>query len=510
MNHKPFQVVIISPEGYAHAEALREVAETVHFGLLHLGYPSRIVLNHFDPTARNILIGGNLLPREWINRVPADTILYNLEQWDSSWINGVLPELMSRCEVWDYDARNLEQLQQARIIKKSRHVPIGYVPELTRIPKHPETIDILFYGSINPRRQQILLQLAQRGLVVKTLFGTYGQERDEVIARAKIIINIHFYDAKIFEIARISYLLSNRKAVVTEKAEQTQIDADLHAGLIAVPYDQLVEACVELLQDNTRREALAQEGFRLFSQRLETDILRCALQPEPPTPLPEPRPPETSQTSLSGDAPMITPNASFSPLPRMLNIGSGKNFREDCVNLDVHDGWQPDILADLNDPLPLPNALPYQTRRFGPVQLHTNTFDHIIAFDVFEHLRNLTTAMTSCRNLLRIGGTLHIVVPYDLSFGAWQDPTHIRAFNERSWLYYTDWFWYLGWTETRFVLRQLNYTLSPLGQEMQQRGESVELITRTPRAIDAMDVILEKIPLTPADQQSLAMFRPPR
>ena len=35
---------------------------------------------------------------------------------------------------------------------------------------------------------------------------------------------------------------------------------------------------------------------------------------------------------------------------------------------------------------------------------------------------------------------------------AWQDPTHVRALNRNSWLYYTDWFWYLGWLEHRFVL----------------------------------------------------------
>jgi SAM-dependent methyltransferase len=196
-------------------------------------------------------------------------------------------------------------------------------------------------------------------------------------------------------------------------------------------------------------------------------------------------------------------------LPRILNIGSGKNFREDCLNIDIHDGWQPDLVADLNLPLPLPDNPLYQTRRFGPIHMPTDYFDQILAFDVLEHLAQLTTAMTTCLNLLRKGGTLHVVVPYDLSHGAWQDPTHVRAFNENSWLYYTDWFWYLGWREHRFVMRQLNYNLSPLGMRLHQEGMPDETVLRTPRAIDAMQVVMEKVPLSAADLQELARFRPP-
>ncbi|MBF0189734.1 MAG: hypothetical protein HQL99_01125 [Magnetococcales bacterium] len=498
MSHPPFRVVLIAPEGYAHAEALREMVETVHYGLLGLGHTSTIAVNQIDPTARNILIGGNLMPKSWVEQVPPGTILYNLEQWDSSWIRGVLPDLMARCETWDYDAHNLERLRQAGLLGRHRHVPIGYVPELTRIPRNPETIDVLFYGSLNDRRLHILQELEKAGLAVQMLFGQYGQKRDDAISRAKILINIHYYDTKIFEIARISYLLANAKAVVTEMDPQTRIDAELRSGLMAVPYAQLVEACVTLIRDEPRRQALARAGFDAFSQRPETEILRRALTPDPPATL-----------TVPGAVPMADPLPTPASLPRILNIGSGKNFRDDCLNLDVHDGWKPDLLADLNDPLPGPTDPVYPTRRFGPIRLSRGHFDQILAFDVFEHVRELTTAMTSCRDLLRVGGTLHLVVPYDLSYGAWQDPTHLRAFNERSWLYYTDWFWYLGWSETRFVVRQLHFNLSPLGMEMQQRGENPEVILRTPRAVDALEVVLEKIPLSAEDLQALHTFRPP-
>jgi predicted SAM-dependent methyltransferase len=52
-----------------------------------------------------------------------------------------------------------------------------------------------------------------------------------------------------------------------------------------------------------------------------------------------------------------------------------------------------------------------------------------LANDVLEHLPDLRTAMTSCLELLREGGRLHVRVPYDLSHGAWQDPTHVRGYR---------------------------------------------------------------------------------
>ena len=105
----------------------------------------------------------------------------------------------------------------------------------------------------------------------------------------------------------------------------------------------------------------------------------------------------------------------------------------------------------------------------------------------------------------QIGGAMRIGVPYDLSWGAWQDPTHVRAFNERSWLYYTDWHWYLGWAEARFDMKEMGMKLSPVGEALRQRGVPGDEIFRTPRAVDEMQVVLVKRSLNDAErQQALA------
>jgi len=114
--------------------------------------------------------------------------------------------------------------------------------------------------------------------------------------------------------------------------------------------------------------------------------------------------------------------------------------------------------------------------------------------------------MGNCLKLLKVEGKFIINVPFELSYGAWQDPTHIRAFNQNSWLYYTDWFWYLGWFEHKFKLFELKYTLSKYGQELLNQRVNEQVLVVTPRAIDSMRVILTKVVTTPEERTAARSF----
>ena len=167
-------------------------------------------------------------------------------------------------------------------------------------------------------------------------------------------------------------------------------------------------------------------------------------------------------------------------VPNAINLGSGKDFRPEVFNIDIDDSWTPDAVLDLSATVLDEHGIILDTDRFGPTALMPGTVETIIANDVVEHVPNLVAMMTTCLGLLKVGGVFEISTPYDLSFGAWQDPTHVRSFNERSWLYYTDWFWYLGWRDARFIMDKLDYVLSPIGLALHQAGIPRDDIARTP------------------------------
>jgi SAM-dependent methyltransferase len=212
------------------------------------------------------------------------------------------------------------------------------------------------------------------------------------------------------------------------------------------------------------------------------------------------------QLTVTHDLPSAEPIRMRS-LPTTINLGSGKDFRDDCLNIDREARWGSDIVADISLPFPPGGAETYDTARFGKITVRCGAFDAIIANDVLEHVGDLVMTMTNCLNLLRPGGQLRALVPYDLSYGAWQDPTHVRAFNERSWLYFTDWFWYLGWDTHRFNVRNIEFVPSEIGISYLQGGQSRDAILRMPRAIDSMKVVLEKIELSDQERNIVSTIR---
>ncbi len=142
-----FAVAIVSPPSHHDISggAFNEVAEALHHALLALGHDS-VLTNRLDlDERRTIVLGGNLLVQYGLEP-PKNPIFYNLEQLgdDLPWMT--MPEfvdLVRRYPTWDYSQANVEYLA-AMGLPRPTYVPIGYVPELTRIAPAPEDIDVLF------------------------------------------------------------------------------------------------------------------------------------------------------------------------------------------------------------------------------------------------------------------------------------------------------------------------------------------------------------------------------
>jgi len=148
--------------------------------------------------------------------------------------------------------------------------------------------------------------------------------------------------------------------------------------------------------------------------------------------------------------------------PTHLHIGSGKDYRPGWLNVDVLEAAQPDVVLDLARPHSFPLHIGSSTA--GPVELRPASLRVVYANNVLEHVSDLPRLMTNCLALLQPGGEMLIEVPYERAPTAWQDPTHVRAMNENSWIYYAEWFWYLGWYEWRFQVRQLVFLDAKLAE----------------------------------------------
>src|ERR1043165_4218636 len=273
-----FSVLIISPPGYPHSACFQEVAETIRHGLRELGYVSEIS-DKVNQGTRHIVLGANLLPFYPVP-LPADSILYNLEQLGGNnfWGSPAFFSLMRRFAVWEYSAANVPILAQ-RGIQVQAIIPISYFAGLSRIDRssQPKDIDVLFVGSMNERRNHIISLMRSSGLNTVTLFNKYGADRDAYLARAKLMLNVHFYPAKILEEVRLSYYLANRLPVLSEHSSNKDVDAEWGRGVFFADYEHLSRDALQLCKSEDQRAQLAEEAFRFMSKRGITPHLEKAL-----------------------------------------------------------------------------------------------------------------------------------------------------------------------------------------------------------------------------------------
>lgn len=259
------QLVLIRPRDFLFVEAFREVIDSLQQGFTELGIKCRQNINRIEPGALPIILGAHHLTPEIAEKLPSETILYNLENLVEGypWFSEAYLDLLQRFAVWDFSAKNINILGQ-RGITGVTHVPIGYSPVLERIPRIDEDLDVLFYGIRSPRRQAALEDLGVAGIRVAALSGVFGPERDAWIARAKIVLNLHAAEGGSFEAARVTYLLANAKTVVSECNRAGEIDADLATGLVAAPRSSIVDECRRLLADPDERKQIGARGRDLM------------------------------------------------------------------------------------------------------------------------------------------------------------------------------------------------------------------------------------------------------
>lgn len=327
-------------------------------------------------------------------------------------------------------------------------------------------------------------ELRSRGLVVQSLFNIYAEERDYFIERTKAVLNLHYYsDSTVLEQVRLFWPLINGVPVISEEYMLTSAPVNYGECIYTpqgVDFIDYTQDWIEKYEQNISEFPRRLQKFKSYGQAREIE------------------------NALKGALAYFEKNTSMSckgELPTKINLGSGKDYRKGYLNIDTNAKCYPDLVADLGDRYSLPLEL---NDSYGnSIILKECYFEEIIALDVLEHVENLAVLMKNCLSLLCTGGKMYITVPYDLSLGAWQDPTHLRAFNQNSWKYYTDWFWYMGWFEYRFELEQLTYKPTDLGSELLGKNYDEERILSTPRAIDSMSVVLKKVK-TSIDERTMA------
>ena len=189
--------------------------------------------------------------------LPKRYIAYQIEQMNSNWFTESYKKALRNSSIlWNF----FDLSAAPDYIRQHRR--LAYMPFAIALPKTipaaPETIDILFVGTLNERRRQILgLIRTETKLTVLETTNLSREEHEHKLRHCKIYLNIHYYDGppgSVLESARVTYALSRGKTVVSEKSfldcENKNFQSLVLFGSTAA---ELAELCLLYCTDDAKR-----------------------------------------------------------------------------------------------------------------------------------------------------------------------------------------------------------------------------------------------------------------
>jgi len=458
-NVPAIHLAIIQPAGYVHSLGFLDQAQYFRHMFRRLGARVTMGKNRLREDAVNFVFGAHLgFPAEWTGRHAC--VFVNLEQLGDGGA-AVGPDylaLLRRSAVVDYDAANVPAYAQ-----DAADVPIfsfGYGAYLDQptLALEDRPIDLLFFGSTNPRRKQFIAQVEAAGFNVAMFDSAiYGPERDQFIRQSKAVLNCHFYESNRFEQARAFHCLSLGTPVISEYTPTTQ------------PAPAFIDSVLWL----------PEQVKEWFEQHFDTP----AFHDEARKRLAAFRTPDAAHDPLPRFADMLDFASGFQKgfaslrdpapwSPRAIHLAAGADYKPGWLNIDASDASQPDLVLDLAQPLSLPCELP--TPHGGTVRLEADSVELVFADAALARSADLPATLSNVLQLLQAGAACAIEQPCG--------PGHSPRLD---WSDFTDGFARLGWFAHRFELAQTQW-LDDQGQPVApERAARVRAVLRklatTPR-----------------------------
>lgn len=277
-----FHISLVAINEHRHMyDELRQVVEN---SLVDLGHTCTVAPNAYQNGATNILLGSTIFASRHLQLTERlrgkPYIVYQLEQLDDA--HGLLnkwPEyrelLANAAEIWDYGPSSAQYLRD-RGFNRVAYLPPGFHPCLESFHPAPDAeFDIAFCGASHPRRERVLNALAAKGLKIAFINGVYGAKRNALLARSKIILNIHAWDdLSALETVRLSLMLANRCFVISETGDHNPYGN----GLVYAGYDALIEACLDYARRPREiRDAIAARGHEALRSISMTELMRALI-----------------------------------------------------------------------------------------------------------------------------------------------------------------------------------------------------------------------------------------
>ena len=233
-------------------------------------------------------------PTAELKRAAAASIAICTEQPNTPWFHLSLDACQRGLLTFDINEHGTAALREFGV--DARRLPFGAVPSMTASDEparwEDRDVDMLFMGSLDPRRGNALAGLASslwyrhselrlfpfdKPVLPGTPGVVFGEEKYRLLRRAKVLVNVHrdrsthlppgSEPPAYFEWVRMVETMANGCVVLTEPSDGY---APLVPGehFVSVEREQMADALVALLDDPTRLEAMSDAARRAVTSEL--------------------------------------------------------------------------------------------------------------------------------------------------------------------------------------------------------------------------------------------------
>lgn len=212
---------------------------------------------------------------QFLRSFPKQYAVFQMEQTVSSrWLTRDYIQILKNANaVFDYSLVNVDYFRRyADIAKKTYYLPIDFCPDLTRNTESTaqKEYDVLFYGDVNDRRQAILDELSKE-FRIRVVREVFGEPLYEQLRRARLVLNLHYYEGALLETTRLYEVLSVSDAlIVSERSADPNEETRLEGIADFCPVGDVAalrERIGYWLSHESERQEKAAQNARLLRER---------------------------------------------------------------------------------------------------------------------------------------------------------------------------------------------------------------------------------------------------
>jgi len=222
--------------------------------------------------------------------LPSRFIAVQTEQTSSKWLTEAYMAALRKAEcVWDFSPLNVARFighGMKNVCFVPIRVPLDIFVESTdtfryhfREPR-VQDIDVLFYGSDSPRRRKMfkLISKIPNCATVFRYYTLFGKEREDLIRRSKIVLNLHYWPDSALEVHRIEYACARGKCIISEPSADRMLDLRYANCVEITPYGDIPKRVTQLLRDQQSRSRLEKQAQATsFKNQFDMSAIRACI-----------------------------------------------------------------------------------------------------------------------------------------------------------------------------------------------------------------------------------------